>query len=110
MSNDLSALPAASRATLLNREVLAVDQDVLGRMCFRFLVDNKTGMQGWRKDLLGGDVAVALVNMHDDAPLPAGSGFSFSDVGFKPDTRVLARDLFAGKDLGWHTGAYNTSQ
>lgn len=32
MSNDLWAVPAASHAILLNREVIAVQSDALGRM------------------------------------------------------------------------------
>lgn len=35
MSNDLKAVPAASKDLLLNTELLAIDQDRLGRMCFR---------------------------------------------------------------------------
>ena len=42
MSNDLASVPAASRAILLNAEVLAIDQDPLGRMCFRYLDDMAT--------------------------------------------------------------------
>lgn len=94
-SNDLPRIPERSRAILLNREVLRINQDPLGRMCFRFKVDDKTGAQMWRKDLLGGDVAVAIVNM-GDAPLAPGHGFELDEVGFAPDTRVLVRDLYEG--------------
>ena len=111
MSNDLASVPAASRAILLNAEVLAIDQDPLGRMCFRYLDDTATtGAQAWRKDLAGGDVAVAVVNMGDTAPLAPGFSVSFADVGgFAPDTRVAVRDLFATRDLGWHVGAFATT-
>lgn len=94
-SNDLPRIPERSRAILLNREALRINQDPLGRMCFRFRVDTITGAQLWRKDLLGGDVAVAIVNM-GDSPLAAGYAFAMIEVGFAPDTRVVARDLYTG--------------
>merc|ERR1712059_47437 len=75
MSNDLTAMSSSSKAILLNREVLAISQDPLGRMCFRFVADVTTGLQIWRKDLVGGNVAVALVNMGNNS-LPHGTGFS----------------------------------
>merc|ERR1712100_831779 len=76
MSNDLACLPAESKAILQNREVLAVNQDVLGRMPFRFRADNETDVQLWRKELVGGAVAVAIVNMHDDMTVPIGFEFN----------------------------------
>jgi hypothetical protein len=104
MSNDLPAVPAASRDLLLNKEVLAVNQDALGRMGFRFY--NVSGAQGWRKELANGDVAVALLNMADGraAKLP----FSFADAGFAPDSNVALRDLFGKKDLGTFAGGYTS--
>merc|ERR1712022_14418 len=35
MSNDLTCVPASSKEILLNKDVLAVNQDLLGRMAFR---------------------------------------------------------------------------
>ena len=98
MSNDLPAVPKASRELLLNKEVLAVNQDPLGRMGFRFYNDTDGGPQGWRKELANGDVAVALVNMA--AARAAKVHFSFADAGFAPDSNVALRDLFGKKDLG----------
>ena len=69
MSNELAAVPEFSRALLQNREVLAVQADARGRMGFRFFLNRTSGAQGWKKELLGGEVAVALLNM-GDAPLP----------------------------------------
>ena len=71
MSNDLPQVPATSRALLQNHEVLAVQGDALGRMAFRFFLNSTSGAQGWKKELLGGTVAVALLNMGDVPPAPA---------------------------------------
>ena len=107
MSNDLRAVPAASRAILLNREVIAVQSDPLGRMCFRFMANETSGAQGWRKELLGGEVAVALVNMGSTHALSI--GFELRDAGFAPDTNVRVRDLFKAQEIGVFAGAFRPS-
>jgi len=63
MSNDLTAVSQQSKAILQNKAVIAVQQDRLGRIGFRFMNNITTGLQGWKRELVGGDVAVALVNM-----------------------------------------------
>lgn len=71
MSNDLKAVSGESKAILQNQAVIAVQQDRLGRIGFRFMNNITTGLQGWKKDLVGGDVAVALVNMGPSTPTQA---------------------------------------
>jgi alpha-galactosidase len=70
ISVDVKAVPAASKAILQNKEIIAVNQDPLGRMGFRFLKNTKTGAQGWKKELIGVAVAVALANMGTVSPGP----------------------------------------
>merc|ERR1712124_230029 len=94
MSNDLTCLSTESKAILLNREVLAVNQDALGRMPFRFRVENDTAVQLWRKELVGGAVAVAIVNMHDNVTVLTGFEFDLREAGFSPDTNVAIRNLY----------------
>ena len=45
-----------------------------------------------------------------DAPLAPGLSFAMADAGFAPDTRVLARDLYAGATVGggWTVGKFTT--
>eukprot|EP01052_Picozoa_sp_SAG31_P038537 SAG31_NODE_5170_length_2701_cov_3.885473_5_plen_150_part_00 len=103
MSNDLGAISATSKALLLNRELLAVDQDSLGRMGTRFSTDlgpkkDVSGAgQGWRKDLDDGDVAVVI---HNPGEVAAAFYFEAAAVGFAPDTEVQVRDMLAQKTLG----------
>ena len=61
MSNDLRNVSKASKAILLNRHLLAINQDVLGRIGHRIYKD-ASGGQKWAKELAGGAVAVALYN------------------------------------------------
>ena len=108
MSNDLKAVPAASKELLLNKELLAIDQDKLGRMCFRYANDSKTGLQMWRKQLAGGDMAVAVINVGDIA-VPS-VDVDLREVGFSADTHVHVRDIFAHSSVGWVTGTYTIAE
>ena len=92
MSNDLGKIPPASKKLLQNTELLAVNQDALGRMASRFSVTlgaagAEGAGQGWRKDLANGDVAVVLFNPGESATKLS---FDLVDAGFAPDTRVPA--------------------
>ncbi len=90
--NDLSKMDEVTKSILINREVIAVDQD-------------KLGIQGWRvgppqiwiKPLSDGAKAVAMFNyVTDDEAEPL--TLQFKDVGF--DGPVHVRDLWAHRDLG----------
>jgi len=70
LSADLTQIPADSLDILTNPEALAIDQDAMAQMAFRFYRDPVSGVDVWRKDLTGGDVAVAIVYM-GAAPAPA---------------------------------------
>jgi hypothetical protein len=117
MSNDIKAVPASSKRLLQNKGLLAVNQDVLGRMGTRFSVElgsavgTKGSGQGWRKDLANGDVAIVLFNPTESATNLA---FPLTDAGFAPDTRVHAMDLLDGGDTGpgkgWIRGEYTTAK
>ena len=61
---------ADSLALLTNKAVLAINQDPLGRMPFRYYSNATDGVDIWRKDLVGGDVALAIVNMGTAEPQP----------------------------------------
>ena len=90
--NDLSKMDATTRSILMNKEVIAVDQDPLG------VQGHRVGPpQIWEKPLTGGAKAVALFNyVIDDVDEPF--TLRLRDVGFTGP--VHARDLWAHKDLG----------
>ena len=91
--NDLSQMPPETTAILTNREVIAIDQDPLGKQGDR--VSEVGPVEIWAKPLQGGDKAVGLFN-RDDTALPV--TLKLSDVGFA--RRSQARDIWAAKDLG----------
>ena len=110
MSTDVAAISATSKAILLNPGVIAINQDPLGRMPFRYSIDAATGVHLWRKELVGGGVAVAIVNYNDAGSIAAGLTINLLDTGFSTDTRVSVADVFEEKALGWHTFTFTTTR
>ncbi len=99
--NDLSKMDATTKNILLNKEVIAVDQDKLG------IQGHRVGPpQIWEKPLSGGAKAVALFNyVTDDEAEPF--TLYLKDVGITGP--VHARDLWAHKDLGVFNGSYTVT-
>lgn len=91
--NDLGAMDAATRAVLTNAEVIAVDQDPLGRQGHQ--VWQQGPLRLWQKPLADGTLAVGLFNTLDH-PLDARVDFKALDL----HGAVPARDLWAHRELG----------
>jgi alpha-galactosidase len=86
-------------AILTNREVIAVDQDKLGRQGYR--VSAVGPLEIWEKPLSTGAKAVALFNRGESAnPIT----LNLKQVGFAPGAKL--RDLWSGKELTAANGAY----
>lgn len=62
--NDLSTMTPNVAAILTNREVIAVDQDPLGKQGTRAYADGE--MEVWMRPLAGGALAVAIFNVGSD--------------------------------------------
>jgi alpha-galactosidase len=91
--NDLRDMSDDTRKVLTNKEVIAIDQDKLGREGFRVSKDN--GAEIWVKPLENGDLALALINRGDMmASIPA----DWEILGLKGKHKV--RDLWTHMDLG----------
>jgi len=91
--NDLRSMSPATLAILTNREVIAVDQDALGKQGSR--VSQSGDLEVWARPLADGSRAVALFNRGADAaPLT----LSWSGVGFA-STPSKVRDLWEHTDL-----------
>lgn len=99
--NDLTKMSEETKSILLNREVIAVNQDALGKAGDR--VWQEGPLEVWAKPLSGGDVAVGLVNQTTS---PTHVTMNLSDVGINGDAQ--ARDLWEHKDLGAVRGSYTT--
>ena len=97
--NDLTKMSDETKSILLNREVIAVDQDALGKAGDR--VWQEGPLEVWAKPLSGGEVAVGLVNQLES---PTHVTVRLEDVGVSGDAQ--ARDLWEHKDLGVVHGSY----
>ena len=100
--NDLSTMSATTKAILTNREVVAVDQDPLGKQG-RVVAGNGTSQEVWSKEMSGTNTrAVALFNRGTGS---ANITVQWSQLGI-PTGAATVRDLWAAKDLGSFTGSY----
>jgi alpha-galactosidase len=95
--NDIRQMSDATKATLLNREVIAVNQDSLGRQARRVSQDGKTEV--WARPLAGAAWAVGLFNRGD---APAKVTVKLAAVG--AEGKVKVRDLWAHSDQGTAEG------
>ena len=93
--NDVRQMSPEVREILLNTEVIAVDQDPLGRQG-RKIRDDGT-LEVWSKPLDGGAHAVILFNR---GTAPATIAVSWHELGFLPGSSLPVRDLWQKKDLG----------
>ncbi|HEX8668362.1 MAG TPA: glycoside hydrolase family 27 protein [Allosphingosinicella sp.] len=99
--NDVSAMDEATRAILLNKEVIAVDQDRLGVQGRRVRKDGDSEV--WVKPLAGGGRAVLLFNR---GAQPAEIAFDHDALGYPPRLKAKMRDLWAHRDLARWSGRY----
>ncbi|MGQ0603352.1 MAG: glycoside hydrolase family 27 protein [Anaerolineales bacterium] len=90
---DVRALTEATKAILLNREAIALDQDPLGEQGFR--VSRYSLCETWKKPLRGDALAVGLFNR---GPHRATVGAHWSDLEI--NGRYWVRDLWEQRDLG----------
>lgn len=98
--NDLSKMTPQTLEILGNSEVIAVDQDKLGREGDRVWAQGPEEI--WAKPLSGGAKAVALFNR---AQTPRRISLKLSMVGFGPGAHL--RDLWAHKDVTATDGVYS---
>jgi alpha-galactosidase len=92
--NDLANMPPAIKAILTNREVIAIDQDPLGRQGRR--VWRQGELEVWSKPLADGGRAVLLFNRGEAA---ATITAHWTDLGLADHQSVKVRDLWKGRDL-----------
>jgi alpha-galactosidase len=99
--NDISNMTADTKEILLNKEVIAIDQDPLGQQGRR--VKTTGDLEVWSKQLNDGGRAVALLNRGATA---AKISVAWSDVGYPDALTASVRDLWAAKDLPKQRGSY----
>jgi len=91
--NDLRNMEKATLEILTNREVIAIDQDSLGRQGHKIKDDGE--FEIYMKPLAGGDVAICLFNRHNK---PLAVDFDWKEVGIRRKYRL--RDLWKQQEVG----------
>ena len=100
--NDLSKMSTTTKETLTNPEVIAVDQDPLGKQG-RVVATPGNDLEVWSKELSGTNTrAVALFNRSGAS---ASITVQWSQIGI-PAGAATVRDLWAKQDLGEFTDSY----
>ena len=100
--NDIRSMAPETREILINREVLAVDQDSLGKQA---TPKTSGDLQTWVKPLADGSVAVGVVNLGEAQKTAT---INLSDLGLGSKVKS-ARDLWKHSPVTFANGAY-TSQ
>jgi alpha-galactosidase len=97
--NDPRTMNAVTRAILLNREVIAVDQDRLGRQGRRVAQQGMTDI--WVRPLAEDAYAIALINR---GTAPVETTLSWTSLGLP--AQLHGRDLWQHVDLGLLQSGY----
>ena len=100
--NDLTKMDGTTLELLTNHEVIAVDQDALGRQGYRAWQEGP--LEIWMKPLQDGSSAVGLFNRGYTA---SEMRLPLSLVGIRGKAAV--RDLWTHRDLGQHSGEFNAT-
>jgi alpha-galactosidase len=102
VGTDLSQLDTFTTNLLGNAEVLAVDQDPLGRAAGRTVRDGRVEI--WSRPLADGTIAVGLFNRDI---VPRAVTVKWSDLGIAGSHAV--RDLWRQKDLGPRVASFTAT-
>ncbi|TDE03265.1 glycoside hydrolase family 27 protein [Flavobacterium hiemivividum] len=92
-TNDLRNMNAETKRILLNTEVIAINQDVLGKQAVSKVKNEKWSV--FVKPLSNGDFAVAILNRADTTQK---ANFNFAELGLTGNYEI--RDLWQHKVIG----------
>jgi alpha-galactosidase len=95
--NNLTQMNDDVRSVLTNKEVVAIDQDKLGKQGTRIFSGDE--LEIWSRPLSDGSVALAVFNLSHDQNAMRNMRLHLKEAGF-PSGTAHARDLWAHKDLG----------
>jgi alpha-galactosidase len=101
--NDIANMTADTKEILLNKDVIAIDQDALGQQGRRV---KKTGdFEIWSKQLQDGGRAIALLNR---GAATAKISVAWTDIGYPDTLSANVQDLWTKKESPAMKGGYST--
>jgi alpha-galactosidase len=99
--NDIRNMSQATKDILLNREVIAIDQDALGKQATRIAQDANS--ETWLKPLADGGVAVGVINLSGQS-----GKLSIKESDLKLSHAAGgARDVWAHRGVTFTNGVYS---
>ena len=100
--NDMANMTPEISEILLNKDVIAIDQDPMGIQGHR--VHRDGDVEVWSKQLADGGRAVVLLNRGSTS---ANISANWRDLGYPVTLAASVRDLWEHKELARHTGSYS---
>ena len=97
-----------TRSILLNKKVIAINQDPLGRQAYRVGQVGYAGLSAetWAKPLADGSIAVGLFNLGDRAPRLV--SLAWEAIGLHDRRSCTVQDVWSGEELGEFAGEFST--
>jgi alpha-galactosidase len=86
---DISTMSEETKAILLNKDIIAVNQDPLGKQAFRVM--RKDGLEAWKKPLSGGRIAIAFLNRNSSDETVAAA---LEELELDPKVKYQAYDVW----------------
>jgi alpha-galactosidase len=93
--NDLTAMKPEIKAILTNRDVVAIDQDKLGKQGSRTYTEGE--VEVWTRHLAGGALAVAVINVGSDRQSTHPFHLNLAKLGLHGAQK--GKDLWTGKEI-----------
>ncbi len=106
---DIRSMSDETKAILMNKDILAIDQDPAYRQPFRVNTANSDdmGWSAWVKFLANGDIAIGFFNLGDGQPNPC---LCLTDIGLGVSSgkALQLRNLWTGEELGVYRDCFET--
>lgn len=103
LGNDIRNMSDEILGIITNQEVIAVNQDSLGRQGKKVRDDGD--YEVWAKELSDGSRAVVLFNRSEEE---ADFGFTWAQIGLPQNSSYLIRDLWEHKDVGVFADSFSS--
>jgi alpha-galactosidase len=104
MGCDVRNMSEETKTILLNKDIIAIDQDPLGKQGFR--VYRKDGIEAFKKPLADNRVAIAIMNRNSKEGKVT---LSYKDLELEPDAKYTVYDVWKHKDVQQTAGTISTS-
>jgi len=100
---DVSNMTEATKTILLNKEIIAIDQDPLGKQAFRVM--RKDGFEAWKKPLSGNRVAIAFLNRNSKE---GSVTVTPEQLELDPDIKYETYDVWLHKKVNQAASAFSS--